>query len=52
MQMQFVTKIEPESRVTNDGLEIEKRLNSPVLLEEWLPNYNDVIKAVKKVMYK
>lgn len=25
---------------------------SPVLLEEWLPNYNDVIKAVKKVMYK
>ena len=25
---------------------------SPVLLEEWLPNSNDVIKAVKKVMYK
>ncbi len=25
---------------------------SPVLLEEWLPNYNDVIKAVKKVLYK
>tara|TARA_R110002051_G_scaffold88673_5_gene156304 strand:+ start:9631 stop:10608 length:978 start_codon:yes stop_codon:yes gene_type:complete len=25
---------------------------SPVLLEEWLPNFNDVIKAVKKVMYK
>ncbi|AXG69710.1 pyruvate dehydrogenase E1 component subunit beta [Kordia sp. SMS9] len=25
---------------------------SPVLLEEWLPNKNDVIKAVKKVMYK
>ena len=25
---------------------------SPVLLEEWLPNMNDVIKAVKKVMYK
>mgnify|MGYP001091745139 CR=1 FL=1 len=24
---------------------------SPVLLEEWLPNYNDVIKAVKDVMY-
>jgi len=24
---------------------------SPVLLEEWLPNANDVIKAVKKVMY-
>jgi pyruvate dehydrogenase E1 component beta subunit len=24
---------------------------SPVLLKEWLPNYNDVIKAVKKVMY-
>ena len=34
MQMQFVTKIEPESRVTNEGLEIERRLNSPVLLEE------------------
>jgi pyruvate dehydrogenase E1 component beta subunit len=25
---------------------------SPVLLEEWLPSYNDVIKAVKKVLYK
>ncbi|WP_419212497.1 pyruvate dehydrogenase complex E1 component subunit beta [Maribacter sp. X9] len=25
---------------------------SPVLLEEWLPNYEDVIKAVKKVLYK
>jgi len=25
---------------------------SPVLLEEWLPNYMDVIKAVKKVLYK
>ncbi len=25
---------------------------SPVLLEEWLPNSGDVIKAVKKVMYK
>ncbi|MDG1790262.1 MAG: transketolase C-terminal domain-containing protein, partial [Flavobacteriaceae bacterium] len=25
---------------------------SPVLLEEWLPNSNDVIKAVKKVLYK
>ena len=24
---------------------------SPVLLAEWLPNSNDVIKAVKKVMY-
>ena len=24
---------------------------SPVLLEEWLPNHNDVIKAVKDVMY-
>ena len=24
---------------------------SPVLLTEWLPNYKDVIKAVKKVMY-
>ena len=24
---------------------------SPVLLAEWLPNYQDVIKAVKKVMY-
>lgn len=25
---------------------------SPVLLAEWLPNHNDVIKAVHKVMYK
>ena len=25
---------------------------SPVLLEEWLPNNEDVVKAVKKVMYK
>ncbi|MEM8999665.1 MAG: pyruvate dehydrogenase complex E1 component subunit beta [Bacteroidota bacterium] len=25
---------------------------SPVLLAEWLPNYQDVIKAVKKVLYK
>ncbi|WP_010257052.1 pyruvate dehydrogenase complex E1 component subunit beta [Myroides injenensis] len=25
---------------------------SPVLLEEWLPNANDVVKAVKKVLYK
>ncbi|TLP78798.1 pyruvate dehydrogenase complex E1 component subunit beta [Maribacter sp. ACAM166] len=25
---------------------------SPVLLAEWLPNYKDVIKAVKKVLYK
>ncbi len=25
---------------------------SPVLLQEWLPNQNDVIKAVKKVLYK
>ena len=25
---------------------------SPVLLEEWLPNSTDVIKAVKKVLYK
>ncbi len=25
---------------------------SPTLLEEWLPNCDDVIKAVKKVMYK
>ncbi len=25
---------------------------SPVLLEEWLPNMNDVINAVKKVMYR
>jgi pyruvate dehydrogenase E1 component beta subunit len=24
----------------------------PVLLKEWLPNADDVIKAVKKVMYK
>jgi len=25
---------------------------SPVLLEEWLPNHQDVIKSVKKVMYR
>ena len=25
---------------------------SPVLLEDWIPNYNDVIKSVKKVLYK
>src|SRR6056300_1725250 len=25
---------------------------SPVLLEEWLPNSDDVVRAVKKVMYK
>ncbi|ADV49447.1 pyruvate dehydrogenase complex E1 component subunit beta [Cellulophaga sp. E16_2] len=25
---------------------------SPVLLAEWLPNYTDVIKSVKKVLYK
>jgi len=25
---------------------------SPVLLEEWLPNANDVVNAVKKVMYR
>ncbi len=25
---------------------------SPVLLKEWLPNHEDVIKAVKKVLYK
>lgn len=25
---------------------------SPVLLEEWLPNHTDVVKAVKKVLYK
>ncbi|NNJ88546.1 MAG: pyruvate dehydrogenase complex E1 component subunit beta [Eudoraea sp.] len=25
---------------------------SPVLLQEWLPNHEDVVKAVKKVMYK
>ncbi|MEC4115017.1 pyruvate dehydrogenase complex E1 component subunit beta [Myroides pelagicus] len=25
---------------------------SPVLLQEWLPNANDVVKAVKKVLYK
>jgi pyruvate dehydrogenase E1 component beta subunit len=25
---------------------------SPVLFEEWLPNSNDVVKAVKKVLYK
>ena len=24
---------------------------SPVLLEEWLPNYKDVMKAVKDVLY-
>jgi pyruvate dehydrogenase E1 component beta subunit len=24
---------------------------SPVLLEEWLPNFNDVVKAVKEVLY-
>ncbi len=24
---------------------------SPVLLEEWIPNYNDVVKAVKSVLY-
>jgi pyruvate dehydrogenase E1 component beta subunit len=24
---------------------------SPVLLEEWLPNHNDVVKAVKDVLY-
>jgi len=24
---------------------------SPVLLEEWIPNFNDVIKAVKAVLY-
>ena len=24
---------------------------SPVLLEEWLPNSDDVVKAVQKVMY-
>ncbi|WP_298368445.1 pyruvate dehydrogenase complex E1 component subunit beta [uncultured Lutibacter sp.] len=24
---------------------------SPVLMEEWLPNFNDVVKAVKDVMY-
>ena len=24
---------------------------SPVLLEEWLPNSQDVVKAVQKVMY-
>ena len=24
---------------------------SPVLLKEWLPNYEDVIKSVKKVIY-
>tara|TARA_B100000941_G_scaffold157040_1_gene111418 strand:- start:400 stop:858 length:459 start_codon:yes stop_codon:yes gene_type:complete len=24
---------------------------SPVLLKEWLPNFKDVVKAVKKVMY-
>ncbi len=25
---------------------------SPVLLEEWLPNFNDVVKAVKDVLYR
>jgi pyruvate dehydrogenase E1 component beta subunit len=25
---------------------------SPTLLKEWLPNASDVVKAVKKVMYK
>ena len=25
---------------------------SPTLLKEWLPNYNDIIKAVNKVLYK
>lgn len=25
---------------------------SPVLLQEWLPNYKDVIKSVKKVLYR
>jgi len=25
---------------------------SPVLLEEWLPNHKDIVKAVKKVLYK
>ena len=25
---------------------------SPVLLQEWLPNEDDVVKAVKKVMYR
>ena len=25
---------------------------SPVLLQEWLPNHGDVVKAVKKVLYK
>jgi len=25
---------------------------SPVLLKEWLPNNEDVVKAVKKVLYK
>jgi pyruvate dehydrogenase E1 component beta subunit len=25
---------------------------SAVLMEEWLPNHEDVIKAVKKVLYK
>jgi hypothetical protein len=26
--------------------------HTPVLLKEWLPNADDVIKAAKKVMYK
>ena len=34
MQIPFETKIEPKSRMTIEGLEIERRLNSPVLLEE------------------
>ena len=34
MTIQFETKIEPKSRMTNEGLEVERRLNSPVLLEE------------------
>ena len=25
---------------------------SPVLLKEWIPNSNDVVKAVKKVLYR
>ena len=25
---------------------------SPVLLAEWLPNHEDVVRAVKKVLYK
>ena len=34
MKIHFVTKIKPESRMINEGLEVERRLNSPVLLEE------------------